>query len=670
MTRKLQFLMTFLLLLGGTNFAWADDNWTLDADVFFRTSLSNNTYSWNSGYPKTAETVGDGNMAGNHRVGMFVLQKYSVNDLKAAKSITLKIKRVTSGGGDALGIWAFSTNEWSTESKAPDLAAIVNTIVGLDLNTTGTPSNTPLVNGTSTITDDVCSFVISGDALKTLKDNATYDGTKGTFTLLITNKTENMNSDSSSDRKFYGSGNTTEAYRPTIEIEYCPVAIDNTPYETLDAAVTEATEGQTISIYDDTEISTNISFDKNLTIVPAKTGLTINISTNISGNYNVFGLATENKTVQIGCEDYLLTIDGQNTTLGDRKLVEVSNGRINLTNVFIKDVSTTSIQGVICGKASGYVKLKDVSFNGCQATATNAGIVFCGANDHIILSGNNQFIGCVGYDIHLERRFTIDETNGITNNNPISVFVETGNIKLGNPVATKANNEDVTRFVIKNTGYGLYKKDGGSRNDLLCCEGYPLEITSACAATLMLPYDSSIPTGVTCYTLSYTSGNDITATEVTGGTLSANTPVLVKADAGLYYMLNSTKATTATSYTSTNTYSSGVLTGVYQETTVTAGYYILTNHSGNVGFRKVKEGYTNKVQPNRAYMSVTYSPGTIAHEFFGINFGGETTGIDNLNVNANDNFDANAPMYNLAGQRVGSNYKGVVIQNGKKYIKK
>ncbi len=47
-----------------------------------------------------------------------------------------------------------------------------------------------------------------------------------------------------------------------------------------------------------------------------------------------------------------------------------------------------------------------------------------------------------------------------------------------------------------------------------------------------------------------------------------------------------------------------------------------------------------------------------------------TTGIDNLNVNANANFDANAPMYNLAGQKVGKNYKGVAIQNGKKMIVK
>ena len=32
--------------------------------------------------------------------------------------------------------------------------------------------------------------------------------------------------------------------------------------------------------------------------------------------------------------------------------------------------------------------------------------------------------------------------------------------------------------------------------------------------------------------------------------------------------------------------------------------------------------------------------------------------------------NANAPIYNLAGQRVGKDYKGVVIQSGKKFIKK
>ena len=45
----------------------------------------------------------------------------------------------------------------------------------------------------------------------------------------------------------------------------------------------------------------------------------------------------------------------------------------------------------------------------------------------------------------------------------------------------------------------------------------------------------------------------------------------------------------------------------------------------------------------------------------------ETTGINNITTEA---ADANAPAYNLAGQKVGKEYKGVVIKAGKKFIQK
>lgn len=46
-----------------------------------------------------------------------------------------------------------------------------------------------------------------------------------------------------------------------------------------------------------------------------------------------------------------------------------------------------------------------------------------------------------------------------------------------------------------------------------------------------------------------------------------------------------------------------------------------------------------------------------------------TTGISNIKASPST-LDANAPMYNLAGMRVTSSYKGVVIQNGRKFIRK
>ena len=47
----------------------------------------------------------------------------------------------------------------------------------------------------------------------------------------------------------------------------------------------------------------------------------------------------------------------------------------------------------------------------------------------------------------------------------------------------------------------------------------------------------------------------------------------------------------------------------------------------------------------------------------------EATGIDGVTVD-NSEFDENAPVYNLAGQRVSKNAKGILIQNGKKFIRK
>lgn len=43
------------------------------------------------------------------------------------------------------------------------------------------------------------------------------------------------------------------------------------------------------------------------------------------------------------------------------------------------------------------------------------------------------------------------------------------------------------------------------------------------------------------------------------------------------------------------------------------------------------------------------------------------TGINEVSNRA---LNENAPLYNLAGQRVSKDYKGVVVQNGKKFIKK
>ena len=54
-------------------------------------------------------------------------------------------------------------------------------------------------------------------------------------------------------------------------------------------------------------------------------------------------------------------------------------------------------------------------------------------------------------------------------------------------------------------------------------------------------------------------------------------------------------------------------------------------------------------------------------DFFLFLDGGTTTGINSIE---NGQIDNDAPAYNLAGQKVGKGYKGIVIINGKKVVNK
>lgn len=71
-----------------------------------------------------------------------------------------------------------------------------------------------------------------------------------------------------------------------------------------------------------------------------------------------------------------------------------------------------------------------------------------------------------------------------------------------------------------------------------------------------------------------------------------------------------------------------------------------------------------KIKVGFKYVSTDEAAGTWEIENFSIT--GTTTGIDNITVE--QEFDENAPVYNLQGQRVSKDTKGILIQNGKKFI--
>lgn len=77
-----------------------------------------------------------------------------------------------------------------------------------------------------------------------------------------------------------------------------------------------------------------------------------------------------------------------------------------------------------------------------------------------------------------------------------------------------------------------------------------------------------------------------------------------------------------------------------------------------------------------ARMVIRYAGTNAQAKLMGMSFDGITTGIDEVRLDSDTlaalqgNSSAQAPAYNLAGQRVDNGYKGIVIVNGKKLLRK
>lgn len=98
------------------------------------------------------------------------------------------------------------------------------------------------------------------------------------------------------------------------------------------------------------------------------------------------------------------------------------------------------------------------------------------------------------------------------------------------------------------------------------------------------------------------------------------------------------------------------------ETKGAANIYCLANKNNVVGFYQVAP--TVQIPANKAYLEINAANSA---KYYSIGIGGNTTGIQTIQQNG---VKADGIMYSLSGQRVGKDYKGIVICNGKKMIKK
>lgn len=185
-------------------------------------------------------------------------------------------------------------------------------------------------------------------------------------------------------------------------------------------------------------------------------------------------------------------------------------------------------------------------------------------------------------------------------------------------------------------------------------------------ATFSSPYAVAIPENITAKYPTGISSNAITWGTFSNG-IAANQGALLVGTPGTYTFTPATSTDAISANENITIEPIAEKTQLAQSTVSGYTNFILSLVSGHVGFHKVN---SNKswVNAGTAYLKVANSSISPAREFFALD--DETTEINTLDNLTNSQLDINAPIYNLAGQRVGKNYKGVVIVNGKKVIKK
>lgn len=190
-----------------------------------------------------------------------------------------------------------------------------------------------------------------------------------------------------------------------------------------------------------------------------------------------------------------------------------------------------------------------------------------------------------------------------------------------------------------------------------------VNISAAGAATLVLPFDVTIPDGLEAYTLNYKSGNAAAKATAVSTTISKDTPVLLNANQGTYTFVPSSDVQAE----STNaTPTSGALHGTYAAKTLTSSdnAYVLQNGAEGLGFYQVGATDIN-VGAYRAYL---VADGVDAR-MLSIDFSGdETTGISEAKLLNNNEKIINNNVFDLQGRRVAQPTRGLYIVNGKKLI--
>lgn len=176
-------------------------------------------------------------------------------------------------------------------------------------------------------------------------------------------------------------------------------------------------------------------------------------------------------------------------------------------------------------------------------------------------------------------------------------------------------------------------------------------------ATYAAGYDVNYSAlGLTTYAIALDETNNKVSYNRFEGVVPAGKAVLVQGTASTPYELTPAEGAADATFTTDLKASDGTVTAADDK------IYAFGTLNGKSGFKLVNNGVV--IPAKKGYLELT---GTTAAKPTFFAFDGIGTGISHIEA---DTALENAAMYNLAGQRVDKSYKGVVIVNGKKMLRK
>ena len=382
---------------------------------------------------------------------------------------------------------------------------------------------------------------------------------------------------------------------------------------------------------------------------PSSDGLSVIATYNNNTTIDVTADAVWSFTPEtINSETTEVTATAKYTTENGDEMTATKTFAVNIVHNYTLDLSTNSYSSASTSKVVWDAVVADMTLSKGEGTTK--------ANNH--LGGNYpETMFYKGHNITIIPKaqiYKIVFTTAISTNNTYakalnnSTYTNATASQDGNKVTITPKDDD------KNISITIANYCGCTAMTI-----YYLPVvstlTDAGYATLCLPYNATVPDGLTAYTAT-DNGENIKLTAKEGGKIAAKEGVVLKGDEGTYTFVATEGSVSPTA--------GNQMVGVTKDTEFTEAdnAYILTRKKddGSIAFRLLKTNYT--LGANKAYLKVDGSANT--RELIPAIWDDNATGIEKTTENNATNI-----IYNLAGQKLTHIQKGVNIINGKLIVK-